>query len=363
METDIIFSGMEKIAHKVLAGERLGMAEAVELYDSHNLLGLGRMADILNQRKSGGRVYFNQNRHINHTNVCVNRCRFCAFGKDASEHDAYTMSLEKVLEAAAKAPSTVTEFHIVGGLHPDLPFSYYTQMLSALKKSYPHVHLKAFTAVEIDYFASLTGLRVEEVLEELIDAGLGSMPGGGAEIFAEEVRQRICPEKISGQRWLDIHETAHRLGIHTNATLLYGHVESSADRIDHLERLRRLQDRTGMFQAFIPLAFHSENTDIVKQGTTGVDDLKTLAMARIYLDNFDHIKAYWIMLGEGIAQISLSFGVNDLDGTVVEEKITHAAGAKTSEAMEKDHLIHLIRSAGKIPTERTTLYEILEAQP
>ncbi|MBB5022027.1 aminofutalosine synthase MqnE [Desulfurispira natronophila] len=360
MKAMSIYAGIETIAEKVLAGERLSFADGLALYHNNNLLGLGMLADTVNQRKNNGKVYFNQNRHINHTNVCVNRCGFCAFARDTEDHGAYTMSIEAVLQAAAEAPASVREFHIVGGLHPDLPFSYYTQMLQSLRQAYPQVHLKGFTAVEVDYFACISGLSVEQVLRKLVESGLGSMPGGGAEIFASATRQRICPEKIDGERWLAIHRTAHQLGLHTNATMLYGHLESLADRVDHLERLRQLQDETGMFQAFIPLAFHPENTQITRYGTTGYDDLKNLAIARLYLDNFQHIKAYWIMLGENIAQISLSFGVDDLDGTVVEEKITHAAGASTAEAMAKDHLVHLIRSAGKIPVERSTLYEELE---
>jgi aminodeoxyfutalosine synthase len=246
----------------------------------------------------------------------------------------------------------------VGGLHPDLPFEFYTEMLQGLRKKAPSVHIKAFTAVEIDYFARISGLTIEEVFRQLIAAGLGSMPGGGAEILVEEVRNKICPEKISGQHWLEIIRLAHLAGLKTNATMLYGHVESFADRVAHMEMLRNLQDETGGFQAFIPLAFQPENSDLKLniKGTSGLDDLKTLAIARIFLDNFDHIKAYWIMLGEKIAQVSLSFGVNDLDGTVVEEKIGHDAGAASPQSLTKDGIIRLIKKADKIPVERDTLY-------
>lgn len=355
-----VFAGFESIAERALAGERISAEQGLHLLESSNVLGLGILADRLNQRKNGTRVYFNQNRHINPSNLCVNRCGFCAFSRSIGEEGAYDMSIDDVLAAAAACPPQVRELHIVGGLHPDLPFSYYCDLLRALKQRWPERHIKAFTAVEIDYFASISALDIDRVLAELIEAGLGSMPGGGAEIFASKTRQRICPEKIDAERWLQIHRAAHRQGLHSNATMLYGHVESLDDRIDHLQRLRELQDETGMFQAFIPLAYHSENTDMGGEGTSGLDDLRLLAISRIFLDNFDHIKAYWIMLGENIAQVSLHFGVNDLDGTVVEERITHAAGATTSEQMSRDHLIAMIRAAGRTPVERTTTYDEIE---
>ncbi|WP_236613293.1 aminofutalosine synthase MqnE [Chrysiogenes arsenatis] len=355
-----IFAGIETIATRALRGERLSFEDGVALFRSSNLLGIGKLADTLNQRRHGGRVYFNQNRHINPTNVCVNRCKFCAFSKNPDEAGAYTMQIEDALRAAQACPDSVREFHIVGGLHPDLPFTYYTELLRTLKSHFPARHIKAFTAVEIDYFATITGESPRWVLEQLMAAGLGSMPGGGAEIFAHDTRQIICQEKIDAERWLEIHRVAHELGLKTNATMLYGHVETIEDRVDHLLRLRELQNQTHGFQAFIPLAFHAENTEIATRNASGIDDLKVLAISRILLDNFDHIKAYWVMLGENVAQISLSFGVNDLDGTVVEEKITHAAGATSPEAMAKDHLIHLIQAAGKIPVERTTTYEVVD---
>lgn len=349
----------ETISAKVHAGRRITPDEALFLFRSDDLLGIGELAALANDRKNGANVYFNVNRHINPTNVCVNRCAFCAFSRTAGEDGAYTLALEEIRRRAEEASNEgATEVHIVGGLHPDLPFEFYEEALRGIRQSAPKLHIKAFTAVEIEYFSRITGLTVEKVLKRLIGAGLGSMPGGGAEILVEEVRRKICPEKVSGNRWLEIIRLAHLAGLKSNATMLYGHVEIAADRVAHMEMLRVLQDETGGFQAFIPLAFQTENSDLKLdiRGTSGLDDLKTLAIARIFLDNFDHIKAYWIMLGEKIAQVSLAFGVNDLDGTVVEEKIGHDAGAKTPQAQTKEGIIRLIRKAGKIPVERDTLY-------
>ena len=272
------------------------------------------------------------------------------------------MSIEEILKAAESYnDGRVSEFHIVGGLHPDFPFSYYIDLLKALRSRFPDVHLQTFTAVEIAHLADIAGLTVKQTLVELKEAGLDSLPGGGAEIFNPAVRKKICPEKISGEKWLEIMKTAHELGIKSNATMLYGHVESAEDRVNHLIQLRNLQDNTGSFLAFIPLAFHPENTGLDSlDSTTGQLDLKVLAVSRLMLDNFPHIKAFWIMIGPKIAQLSLSFGVDDIDGTVVEEKITHAAGANTEEYIEKDHLIHLIKEAGREPVERDTLYNIVK---
>ena len=347
------------ISAKVRAGQRITPDEALFLFRSTDLLGIGELAALANERKNGTNVYFNVNRHINPTNVCVNRCAFCAFSRTAGEEGAYTLALDEICRRAREAAEEgATEVHIVGGLHPDLAFEFYEETLRSIRHTAPMLHIKAFTAVEIEYFSRISGLTIEKVLERLISAGLGSMPGGGAEILVEEVRQKICPEKISGARWLEIIRLAHLAGLKTNATILYGHVETAADRVAHMEMLRVLQDETGGFQAFIPLAFQTENSDLKLdvKGTSGLDDLKTLAIARIFLDNFDHIKAYWIMLGEKIAQVSLAFGVNDLDGTVVEEKIGHDAGAQTPQSLTKDGIIRLIRKAGKVPVERDTLY-------
>ena len=355
-------SNFEAIAKKVHDGQRISGKEALFLFGCNDLLAIGTLAAVVNERKNGRNVYFNVNRHINPTNICVNRCAFCAFSRTSGEDGAYTLALDEICSRAREAEAEgATEVHMVGGLHPDLAFEFYEEVLVGLRKAAPSLHIKAFTAVEIEYFSRISGLSIEMVLERLKRSGLGSMPGGGAEILVEEVRQKICPEKISGSRWLEIIRLAHLAGIKTNATMLYGHVEEPADRVAHMEMLRTLQDETGGFQAFIPLAFQPENSDLKLdiRGTSGVDDLKTLAISRIFLDNFDHIKAYWIMLGEKIAQVSLVFGVNDLDGTVVEEKIGHDAGAATPQILAIEAILRLIRKADKIPVERDTLYRPL----
>ncbi|WP_429885528.1 aminofutalosine synthase MqnE [Geoalkalibacter halelectricus] len=353
----------ETIRAKLESGARISDAEALALFECNDLLAVGELAALANRRRNGDKVYFNINRHINYTNLCVNRCTFCAFCKGEEDEGCYTLALNDILAKAGEAAAAgATELHMVGGLHPELPFDFYLEMLAALRADCPSLHLKAFTAVEIDYFARLTEQSVEQVIAELQQAGLGSMPGGGAEILGARVREKICPEKISGERWLEVTEMVHRAGLKTNATMLFGHVEEYADRVDHLARLRRLQDRTGGFQAFIPLAFQPDNTRVPgARGVGGVDALKTLAISRIYLDNFRHIKAYWVMLGLKIAQVALAFGVNDLDGTVVEEKIGHDAGADSPQALSKEQLCTLIRKAGRVPVERDTLYRELRA--
>ncbi|BCG45479.1 Aminodeoxyfutalosine synthase [Citrifermentans bremense] len=350
------------IAEKVRVGVRITEPEALALFEHPDLLALGELAQFVNERRNGKRVFFNVNRHINHTNICVNRCRFCAFFRKAGEPGAYLMTLDEVRARAEEAVKEgATEIHVVGGLHPELPFEFYLELLSTIKAVSPALHVKAFTAVEIEYLANLSGLGIPATLEKLKEAGLGSLPGGGAEIFAPEIRNQLCPEKISGAAWLSIMEKVHQAGLKSNATMLYGHLESVADRVDHMRQLRELQDRTGGFQVFIPLAFQPEHSQlkIAGSGTSGVDDLRTLAVARIYLDNFANVKAYWVMLGEKIAQVSLCFGVNDLDGTVVEERIGHEAGADTPQTMSRDSIITMIRKAGRIPVERDTLYREL----
>jgi aminodeoxyfutalosine synthase len=352
---------IDSIKEKVLSNKRLTRKDGITLYKSNDLLTLGRLASHVAKKKNSNRVYFVRNMHINPTNICVNRCKFCAFSRSKGELGAYEMSIEDILNKARSAEKGVRELHIVSGLHPDLPFEWYLDMLRALKKEFPKIHLKAFTAVEIDYLSKISGLNVKDTLLKLRDAGLGSLPGGGAEIFNTDVRNTLCAEKISGDRWLEVIKTAHKAGLKTNATMLYGHIESYEDRIDHLLQLRALQDKTNGFQAFIPLSFHSQNTEIKKSAyTTGFDDLKTLAISRLMLDNFDHIKAYWVMLGEKIAQVSLNFGVDDLDGTVVEERITKAAGGTTDGSMTKDDIVHLIKEAGRTPVERDTIYNIVK---
>ncbi|MEA3348889.1 MAG: aminofutalosine synthase MqnE, partial [Pseudomonadota bacterium] len=340
-----------KIAEKRRAGERLSLADALFLYEEGDFFALGKLAAETNRKINGETVYYNINRHINPTNICVNQCRFCAYSKLKGEEGAYEQCVADILDEVKDAEALgIREFHIVGGLHPDWPFAYYLELLESLKNEHPAVVLKAFTAVEIDYFAKISGLDIPTVFKRLQAVGLQAMPGGGAEIFAPAIREQICPEKISGARWLEIMEMAHQARIPTNATMLYGHVESFADRIDLMEKLRSLQDKTGGFQVFIPLAFHAANTDIRKKGeTSAIDDLKTLAIARLYLDNFQHIKAYWVMLGEKIAQLALLFGVNDLDGTVVRERITHAAGAKSAAGLSEAYIRNAIIRAGRKP--------------
>ena len=354
-------ANLQPIADKVLAGERLDLADGIALYNSNDLLAMGFLAHHVREKLHGKRTYFNVNRHINPTNVCVASCKLCAFGRKPDAPGAYTMALEEAFRTAGENwTEAVTEFHIVGGLHPDLPFQYYVDLIRGLKERFPSVHLKAFTAVEIGYYAHMTRMTVKEILERLKEAGLGSLPGGGAEIFAPAVRRVICDHKIGAHMWLKIHRTAHELGLHSTATMLYGHIESAEDRADHLVQLRGLQDQTRGFQTFIPLAFHPANTELGKlvewDETSGFMDLKNIAVARLMLDNFPHVKAYWIMMSPRVAQIALRFGADDLDGTVAEEKIYHDAGAKTPQVMTRQQIVRLIKEAGFEPFERDTLY-------
>lgn len=355
-------SGLDGIWTKVEAGARLDTGDALALLESPDLLAVGAMADHARARSVGDDVYFIRNRHINHTNVCRNRCLFCAFSHDEGDADAYTLTIDEIVEKAREtlAEGGISEIHIVGGEHPDLPFEYYLEMMRALRELAPDVHIQAFTASEIAHFGKVSGKPVEEVLAELKEAGLGSLPGGGAEVFSGRVRDLICERKISGQRWLDVMRAAHAVGLRSNATMLYGHVESPAELADHMVRLREVQDDTGGFDAFIPLSFQPANTGLSDlPGPTGFDDLKMLAVGRLVLDNFLHIKAFWINVGLKLAQVSLAFGVNDLDGTVVEEKISHAAGVDTAQELTKAELVRVIRAAGRLPVERDTLYNVV----
>ncbi len=349
---------LKPIAQKVLAGERLSPEDGVALYRSPDLLGVGWLANHVREKRHGNITYYNVNRHINPTNVCVAHCKLCAFGRDPNAPGAYTYALEEIYRRAEQGVREgATEFHIVGGLHPDLPFDYFLELIRGLKKRCPGVHLKAFTMVEVHYFARIAKLSIEETLRKMKEAGVDSCPGGGAEIFHPRVRRIICDHKVSGQMWLSTARKAHQAGLHSNATMLYGHVETEEERVDHLIQLRELQDETRGFVAFIPLAFHPDNTALSHiPTTTGYLDLRNIAVSRLLLDNFDHIKAYWIMLTPSIAQIAQRFGANDLDGTVVEEKIYHDAGAKTSEFTPRAELERLIRAAGREPVERDTLY-------
>lgn len=349
---------LEAVAAKVFAGERLGFDDGVQLYRSGDILAVGWLANHVRERLHGDVAYFNVNRHINPTNVCVASCRLCAFGRKKGEAGTYTMALEEAFATAASGyTEAVTEFHIVGGLHPDLPFEYFTDLVRGLKERFPKVHVKAFTMVEVAFFAKRAKMTIPETLQRMKDAGVDSMPGGGAEIFADRIRHIICDHKIDGSEWLETARLAHKLGLRSNATMLYGHVEDEEDRVDHLLRLREVQDDTGGFQTFIPLAFHPDHTalDHIPR-TTGMLDIRQIAVSRLLLDNFAHIKAYWQMMTPKIAQIALRFGADDIDGTVVEEKIYHDAGATTPQGMRRADLVRLITEAGRRPFERDTMY-------
>jgi aminodeoxyfutalosine synthase len=362
---------LQQIRRKVEAGERLSAADGEFLFSPEvDLHAVGELADLVRRRKNGDAAYYNLNQHINPTNVCIYRCALCAYSRDEDDPRAYTMSPADILARAQEAADAgCTELHIVGGAHPQKPFDWYRGIIRDLHAAFPRLHLKAWTAVEIDHFARIANRPARAILEDLMAAGLGSMPGGGAEIFAPEVRQDICPRKADARRWLEIHRTAHELGLRTNASMLYGHIESIAHRIDHLIELRDLQDATGGFQAFVPLKFHPENTalshiahhggadiPVCLRPVSALEDLRTVAVSRLMLDNFDHIKAYWISLGVGTAQIALAYGADDLDGTVRHERIHHDAGATSPESLMIEQLRALIAEAGREPFERDSLY-------
>jgi aminodeoxyfutalosine synthase len=358
-------SDWKSIGEKVHAGERLSYDDGLWLFEQRDVIRIGKLAQEVRHRLHGDKVYFNKNRHINPTNVCAFHCNFCSFARTSDkEAGAFTYMPEQIPDKVRTAVNAgVREFHIVGGLHPELGFDYYLDVLRVLKREFPHIHLKAFTAVEIDFFSTLTGLSHTEVLRQLQEAGLDSMPGGGAEIFHWDVRKKICPEKANQEVWLAVHDAAHRLGLKTNCTMLYGHIEKPEHRVHHLVALREQQDKSGGFQTFIALAFHPEENNLGRklnrQWTTGVDDIKTLAISRLMLDNIPHIKAYWVMLTPALAQVALNFGANDMDGTIVEEHIYQEAGAKR-QAMTVEELKNFIRATGYTPVERDTLYHELE---
>ncbi len=351
-------SRIADIAAKVKADERLSFAEGLFLDEQADLLTLGRLADLVRERKNGRYAYYNTNVHLNPTNVCVYRCTFCAFRSDLRAEKAYVFTDEMIRERVLEAREHgATEIHVVGGLHHLKKFDWYVDVVRTIHETCPEIHIKAWTGVEIHWFSHLTNKPYDWVLQEMMDVGLGSLPGGGAEIFDEEVRSQICEHKSDAGRWIDIHRTAHGLGLRSNATMLYGHLEQARHRVDHLCQLRGLQDETGGFQTLIPLAFHPENTGMSHLAKpSGHFDLRMIALSRLMLDNFDHIKAYWIMLGEKTAQVALGFGADDLDGTVVHELIYHDAGAKTPEGLTVGQLHRLIREAGCEPVERDTLY-------
>lgn len=358
-------SDLQDIAARVLARERLSFEDGVRLYEHPDLLAVGRLADAVRRRLHGDVVYYNVNRHINPTNVCMQECAFCAFGRKAADPLAYEMSHQEVYErAAANVAQGATELHIVAGLHPLFDLGWYEECFRGLKQRFPQVHLKGMTAVEIAFFAKMERLSHAEVLRRLVDAGLGSLPGGGAEIFHPDVRRRICDNKCDADEWLEIHRTAHGMGLKSNCTMLYGHIEGPEHRVDHVLRLRALQDETGGFQTFIPLAFHPANTALAHlPAPTSRLDLRVMAVSRLLLDNIPHVKAYWIMLGPKTAQIALSFGADDLDGTVVEERIVHMAGATSPEELSAVELRRLITEAGRTPVERDTLYNRVVREP
>jgi aminodeoxyfutalosine synthase len=364
MRTRLAAAGLLDIADKLAAGVRLELDDGVRLFEAGDLLAVGWLANRERERRHGARTFYNHNIRLEATNVCVASCLFCSFARlKEGDPGSYTMSLEQAWQKLRiRQDQPLTEVHIVNGLHPELPFGYYTDLLSGLKQIRPDIHLKAFTAVEIAFFADLYGMSDEEVLRRLMEAGLDSLPGGGAEIFAERVRRKICHDKCGTERYLEIHRTAHRLGMRSNVTMLYGHIETFEERVDHMLRARALQDETGGFQAFIPLAFHPDNNQMRKlPAPSAADTLRVHAVARLVLDNVPHIKAFWIATGVEVAQTSLWFGVDDLDGTVQEEKIYHMAGARTPEAMTTAEIRRLVEAAGRQPFERDTLYNLIGA--
>jgi len=362
VQTRLAAANIADIAEKLEAGVRLTFDEGVRLFECPDLLALGWLANREREKRHGARTYYNFNIRLEATNVCVASCLFCSFARlQPNDPGSYTMSLEQLWDKLrARAHQPLTEVHVVNGLHPELPFDYYLDMLRGFKRIRPGIHLKCFTAVEIAFFADLYGRTDEQVLRELMDAGLDSLPGGGAEIFAERVRRKICHDKCGADRYLEIHRTAHRLGMRSNITMLYGHIETAAERVDHMLRVRALQDDTGSVQAFIPLAFHPDNNQMRKlPAPTAADTLRVLAVSRLVLDNVPHVKAFWIATGVEVAQVGLWFGVDDLDGTVQEEKIYHMAGARTPEALRTSDIRRLIRRAGREPVERDTLYNVV----
>ena len=363
MDSFIKKAGLGDILEKVQDGGRLSIEDGIQLFQSPDLLAVGYLANIVRERKNSNYAYFIYNQHINYSNICTNLCKFCAFGKDKDSDQAYEMSVKEVrAKVRERLSEPISEIHMVGGIHPDLPYTYYTDLLKVIKEERPDVHIQAFTCVEIAHLAEISGLGTAGVLEDLKKAGLGSIPGGGAEVFSPRIRELTCEKKLSGQGWLKVAKIAHKLGLHTNATMLYGHIETLEERLEHLNMLRQAQDETGGFLAFIPLAFHPKNTALSKLSrTSGIDDLKNIAVARCFLDNFPHIKAYWVMIGQKLSQIALSFGADDVDGTVKEEIITHMAGAETEQAMSRDQLLRLIKEAGRTPVERDTLYNVINS--
>ncbi len=358
MEISFIDQRLEQIYAKVRQGSRLSKEDGICIYDTQDLLGLGRLADHARTARHGKKAYYIYNQHLNYTNICKNRCRFCAYARDDGDKEAYIWSMDEIEKRLLeRIDEPVSELHIVGGLNESLSFDYFIDLLKTVKRIRPKATIKAFTCVEIDYLSNLSGLSLEDTVSQLRDAGLAMMPGGGAEVLNSRVHDELFPKKIGHNRWLEIVKTVHKAGIKTNATMLYGHIETIEERVDHLISLRDLQDETQGFSAFIPLAFHSQNTELSHlPPTTAMDDLKNVAAARLLLDNFDHIKAYWVMIGESLAQVALNFGADDLDGTIIEERITHTAGARSAKGLTQEQMENMIRSAGFEPVQRDSFY-------
>ncbi|GAF64914.1 radical SAM protein [Bacillus sp. TS-2] len=355
-------NNLQNIAEKVSNGERLTIEDGLYLYETPDLLGVAQLANQVNLKKNGNHVYFIENMYINPTNVCEANCSFCGFKRKAGQDGAYTMHEEELLEYVSKRWSDgIREFHIVGGHNTDVPFDYYLNTIRTLKKHYPNVTVKAYTGAEIEFFSRISGLSMKEVLQELMKAGLDTLPGGGAEILTERYRAKMSPDKASTDQWLEAHEIAHNLGLKTHATMLYGSIESTEERLIHMDRVRQLQDRTNGYMVFIPLAMQPRSVKAsIKRRTSAYDDMRTIAISRLMLDNFAHIKAYWINIGVQLTQMALSFGSSDIHGTLIEERISHSVGALTSSGITRDELIHLIKSANKIPVERDTFYNVIK---
>ncbi|NJP38271.1 aminofutalosine synthase MqnE [Alkalicoccus luteus] len=362
MSTIIMDDQLHEIREKIERGERLTIEDGLKLYETPDLLGVAQMANMVNDRINGNNVYFIENLYINPTNVCEASCAFCGFKRKPGEEGAYTMHEEELLDYVQKRwNDNIQEFHIVGGHNTDVPFDYYLNTVRTLKKHYPNVTIKAYTGAEIEFFARHSNQTMRQVLEQLQEAGLDTLPGGGAEILTENYRAKMSPDKASTDQWLEAHEIAHDLGMKTHATMLYGSIESKEERLIHMDRLRQLQDKTNGFMVFIPLAMQPRKaTAGLKRRTSAYDDLRTVAISRLMLDNFDHIKAYWINIGVQLTQMSLTFGSSDIHGTLIEERISHSVGALTSQSLTRSELVHMIKGAGKTPVERDTFYNVIK---
>lgn len=349
---------LKQIEEKVYSGQRITDEEALFLFHTDDIFKLGELANYIREKKQKNVAYYVKNMHLNYTNVCVHTCNFCGFARRPGEEGGWQMNLDEVFAYADNVNMhNLTEVHIVGGLNPKYPYPYYVDMLKGLRERFPKLHIKAFTAVEIDFLSKISKKSIETVLKELMEAGLDSLPGGGAEVFSKRIWDAICSNKTKPEKWMEIHRTAHKLGLRSTCTMLYGHIETPQERVDHMSRLRQLQDETGGFTAFIPLAFIPEKTEMADvPGPDGITDLRVHAVARIYLDNFDHIKAYWIMVGPKMAQLLLNYGVDDLDGTIIEEKIVHMAGATSPVGLTEEELKQMIKEAGRVPVQRDSLY-------